>query len=114
MKVMNMTGFAETLEDFRRWQSGCRGLQERGSMYSQCSMGKPRSDRGTCVATRALWRLASLLAITAWLGACATPVGVAPDMQGTYWDHALVTNPNGGGPQIERWGPPDPSFPTIR
>lgn len=48
------------------------------------------------------------------LTSCDTPVGVAPDLQGTYWEHALVTNPYGGGPQVVRWGPPEnrlPSFP---
>jgi hypothetical protein len=40
------------------------------------------------------------------LASCDTPVGVSPTLQGTYWEHALVTNPNGGGPQVVRWGPP--------
>jgi len=83
-------------------------------MYSQCSMGRPRKDRGSRIAVRRLRRLAFPLAVTACLAACGTPVGVSPDFRGSYWDHARVTNPNGGGPQIEVWGPPDPSFPTIR
>jgi hypothetical protein len=45
------------------------------------------------------------------LAACSTPVGVAANLRGTYWQHALVTNPNGGGPQIVIWGPPDPFVP---
>jgi len=40
------------------------------------------------------------------LTSCDTPVGRAPDLQGSYWQNAVVTNPNGGGPQIVRWGPP--------
>lgn len=49
------------------------------------------------------------------LTSCETPIGRAPDLQGTYWQNALVTNPNGGGPQVVRWGPPqndNPSMPT--
>jgi hypothetical protein len=83
-------------------------------MYAQCSMDKPRTDRGSRIAVRPLRRLAFLLAVSAWLAACGTPVGVSPNFRNSYWDHALVTNPSGGGPQIERWGPPDPSFPTLR
>ena len=37
---------------------------------------------------------------------CDTPIGVSPDLQGTYLQHALVTNPDGDGPQVVRWGPP--------
>ena len=40
------------------------------------------------------------------LASCATQVGVSPDLKGTYWQNALVTNPDGGGPQVVRWGPP--------
>ena len=53
--------------------------------------------------------LACLLAVGLLLTACDTPVGVAPNLRGTYWEHARVTNPNGGGPQVVIWGPPDPS-----
>lgn len=69
-------------------------------------MREPRSDQDSRSGMRALPRLAALLGICVWLGACATPVGIAPDLQGTYYQHALVTNPNGGGPQVEIWGPP--------
>jgi hypothetical protein len=31
---------------------------------------------------------------------------VSAAQHGTYWEHALVTNPAGGGPQVVRWGPP--------
>jgi hypothetical protein len=44
------------------------------------------------------------------LASCDTPVGVSPALQGTYLQNALVTNPDGGGPQVVRWGPP-PSIP---
>jgi hypothetical protein len=63
---------------------------------------------------RAFWRLALPLAVSAWLAACNTPIGVAPNYRGTYLEHALVTNPNGGGPQIIIWGPPENSNPESR
>jgi len=51
-------------------------------------------------------RIALLLAAGPLLAACDTPVGVAPNLRGTYWQNAIVTNPNGDGPQVVRWGPP--------
>jgi hypothetical protein len=60
---------------------------------------------------RAMRQLAGVLACVLWLTACDTPVGVAPNLRGTYWEHARVTNPNGGGPQVVIWGPPDPAGP---
>jgi len=78
------------------------------------SQREPRSDQGSRFGIRALHRLAFLLAVSAWLAACNTPVGVAPNLRGTYWEHALVTNPNGGGPQVVIWGPPDPFVPSPR
>jgi len=53
-----------------------------------------------------------------WLALCAllmaascdTPIGVSPALQGTYLQHALVTNPDGSGPQVVRWGPPGGGF----
>lgn len=75
-------------------------------------MRECRSDQKSSGAgTPALPRLVVLLAVTSLLSACEAPVAVAPNLRGTYWSHALVTNPNGGGPQIVRWGPPDPFFP---
>ena len=59
----------------------------------------------------ALRRPVVLLMVGPLLAACSTPVGVAANLRGTYWQHALVTNPNGGGPQIVIWGPPDPFVP---
>ncbi len=53
--------------------------------------------------------LASFALLTAaggMLASCDTPIGRAPNLQGTYWQNALVTNPSGGGPQVVRWGPP--------
>jgi hypothetical protein len=51
-------------------------------------------------------RIACMLAAVVSLGACSTaPIGQAPNLRGTYLEHALVTNPNGGGPQVEVWGP---------
>lgn len=47
--------------------------------------------------------LASIGLVTA----CTTaPIGIAPNLKGTYDENALVTNPNGGGPQVIIWGPP--------
>lgn len=58
------------------------------------------------VGSRAL-RLAWALMLPGVLPACSSaPIGVAPGLKGTYYEHALVTNPNGGGPQVVRWGPP--------
>ena len=54
-----------------------------------------------------LQRMFFTIAVTCLLAACNAPIGVAPNLQGTYWEHALVTNPNGGGEQVVRWGPPD-------
>jgi len=59
-------------------------------------------------------RAAALLIAGAMLVSCDAPVGRAPDLQGTYWDNALVTNPNGGGPQVVRWGPPQNFNPSGR
>jgi hypothetical protein len=47
------------------------------------------------------------LAFVAALAACSSaPIGKAANLKGTYYENALVTNPNGGGPQVIRWGPP--------
>ena len=51
--------------------------------------------------------LAVVLAAAALVAACSTaPIGISPALKGTYWQNALVTNPNGGGPQVVRFGPP--------
>jgi hypothetical protein len=50
--------------------------------------------------------MATLVIAGALVTSCDTPVGVSPALQGTYWGKAQVTNPNGGGPQVVRWGPP--------
>jgi hypothetical protein len=55
---------------------------------------------------RWLPRIALLTAGCGMLASCDNAVGVSPTLQGTYWEHALVTNPYGGGPQVVRWGPP--------
>jgi hypothetical protein len=73
--------------------------------------GKHAGELCPMMPWRSLGRLVVLLAATGALSACNTPTGIAPSLRGTYWDHALVTNPNGGGPQVVIWGPPDPSFP---
>ena len=62
---------------------------------------------------RSLLWLALLTAAGGMLAACDTPVGRAPNLQGDYWQNALVTNPNGGGPQVVRWGPPQNYNPSM-
>ena len=74
-------------------------------------MREQRADRQRCSGARALRRLALMVAASAWFAACNTPVGVSPALRGTYWEKALVTNPNGGGPMVVIWGPPDPFVP---
>ena len=44
------------------------------------------------------------------VASCDTPIGMSPALQGTYLQHALVTNPDGGGPQVVRWEPPGPAL----
>ena len=50
---------------------------------------------------------ALLFAAGCVLASCDAPVGVSPALKGTYWEHALVTNPYGGGPMVVMWGPPE-------
>jgi len=57
-------------------------------------------------ARRRLTGFAILTLAGGMLASCDTPVGRAPDLQGSYWQNAVVTNPNGNGPQVVRWGPP--------
>jgi hypothetical protein len=74
----------------------------------RCGVGEGRH------AQRHLLRgMVAVLAAATLLAACDTPTGMAPNLRGTYWQNALVTNPNGGGPQIVRWGPPDPFVPIV-
>jgi len=63
-----------------------------------------------------LCRVAALLAVGTLLAACDnnTPVGESPALKGTYLEHAIVTNPNGGGPMVERFGPPLNWNPSAR
>jgi hypothetical protein len=68
------------------------------------------------ISSRVCRRLAWFVALTAtggMLASCDTPVGVSPALQGTYWSHALVTNPDGTGPQVVRWGPPQNDIPRA-
>jgi len=78
----------------------------------------PRQTRRTAngtisdVSAHAVRRLAGfalLIVAGGTLASCDTPVGVSPALKGTYWQHAIVTNPYGGGPMEVRWGPPEPS-----
>jgi hypothetical protein len=65
-------------------------------------MKKPSSQ----VCRRLAW-VASLTAAGSMLASCGTPVGVSPALKGTYRENALVTNPDGRGPQVVRWGAPE-------
>jgi len=47
-----------------------------------------------------------ICAATILLSACDTPVGTPPSWRGTYLEKAVVTNPDGDGPQVTRYGPP--------
>jgi len=72
-------------------------------------MRKQRTDRCSGSGMRSCRRLAALLAVSAWLAACDAPIGPATSPQGTYMGQALVTNPNGGGPQIIMRAAPETS-----
>ena len=61
-------------------------------------------DRPSC---RWLALCALLTAAGGVLASCATPIGRAPDLQGTYRATSLVTNPDSDGPHVVRWGPPE-------
>ena len=63
--------------------------------------------KGSSRVCRWLAWLAWLTAAGGMLASCDTPVGVSPALQGTYRENALVTNPDGGGPQVVRWGAPE-------
>jgi len=63
------------------------------------------SRRSYQISCRWLALCASLTAAS-----CDTPIGVSPSLKGTYLQHALVTNPDGRGPQVVRWGPPGPAL----
>ena len=52
--------------------------------------------------------LATLIAaVGGILASCDTPIGMSPALRGTYRENSLVTNPDGDGPQVVRWGPPE-------
>ena len=62
---------------------------------------------GSSIACRWLAVCVLLAAAGGMLASCDTPVGRAPDLQGSYRATSLVTNPDGDGPQVVRWGPPE-------
>lgn len=48
------------------------------------------------------------------LASCAaTPTGLGQDPIGPAGGQAIITNPNGGGPQVKLWGPPDSTNPEA-
>jgi hypothetical protein len=51
----------------------------------------------------------TLVAAAMALAACDTPVGTPPSWRNLPLPPTQVTNPDGGGPQVTRWGPPDTS-----
>jgi hypothetical protein len=63
-------------------------------------------DRRMACRKRGTAALVMLVIAAASLVSCDTSVGVSPALQGSYLQNARVTNPNGGGPQVVRWGPP--------
>jgi hypothetical protein len=55
----------------------------------------------------AAWQWAAALFAAGLVAGCsASPVGQSAYLQGHYEQNALVTNPGGGGPQVQQWGPP--------
>jgi predicted small lipoprotein YifL len=58
---------------------------------------------------RTILRSVLLLAAATALTACGTPVGTPPSWRNLPLPPTQVTNPDGGGPQVTRWGPPDTS-----
>jgi hypothetical protein len=56
---------------------------------------------------RLLALVALFTAAGGMLASCNAPVGVSPALRGTYRENSLVTNPDGNGPQVVRWGPPE-------
>jgi len=56
---------------------------------------------------RSLALVALLTAVGGMLASCDTPIGVSPALRGTYRENSLVTNPDGRGPEVVRWGPPE-------
>jgi len=42
------------------------------------------------------------------LSACDGRLGTPASWRGTYLDKATATNPQGGGPQVIQFGPPQP------
>lgn len=56
-----------------------------------------------------------VLASGTLLAGCTTaPIGKSPALRGTYLEDALVTNPDGGGPQVVIWGPPQNYNPSAQ
>lgn len=52
----------------------------------------------------------SLAATAAVLASCDTPVGTAPGFRNSSAPTTQLTNPQGGGAQVVRWGPPESTF----
>jgi hypothetical protein len=58
---------------------------------------------------RCALRMVLPIAAAAALTACDTPVGTPSARRNVGSPPIQVTNPEGGGPQVTRWGPPDTS-----
>ncbi len=56
---------------------------------------------------RSVLHFALLIAAATALTSCDTPIGTPPAWRNVGTVPTVVTNPNGGGPQVTRWGPPD-------
>jgi hypothetical protein len=88
------------------------------SVMAACVDSNPTPQPGTPVAYRphsehqrrvVLRGAILLLAAATPLAACDTPVGVPPSWRNLPMPPTQVTNPDGGGPQVTRWGPPGTS-----
>ena len=90
--------------DDRIPQSRCGHAFETRTVTSPVDR-RQRSDQISC---RWLPLCALLAAAGGMLASCDTPIGVSPALQGTYRAGSLVTNPDGDGPHVVRWGPPEP------
>ena len=84
-------------------QARCGHAVERRTVTSPAD-GPRRSYQ---ISWRSLALCASLTAAGGMLASCDTPIGVSPALQGTYRATSIVTNPDGDGPQVVRWGPPE-------
>ena len=88
---------------YRRGLARIVNEHRRLARFSVCSgLARPAfPEMGRLVTlTLRIWAAAILLS------GCNTPVGTPSSWQGTYLGKAIVTNPDGDGPQVLRYAPP--------